>query len=120
MNSLVIEALMLMKDVTCFLAPHTRQEIRRRNIFLYSPCKDFPLDVALRINSRFKYYKASFIRYLLSVSAAPILTQPMGQLWVPIYRKGNKAPKGESSPELEISGAKIQDHLTIVPSGLNH
>lgn len=72
------------------------------------------------INSRFKYYKASFTRYLRSASAAPILTQPMGQLWVPVYRKGNKPPKGESSPELEISGAKTQDHLTIVPSGLNH
>lgn len=39
------------------------------------------------IKSRFKYYKASFTRYLLSASAAPILTQPMGQLWFPLTEK---------------------------------
>ena len=47
------------------------------------------------VNGRFKYDKATLTGSLLLATATPILTHPMGQWWAPVYRKGNKAPKGE-------------------------
>ena len=75
--------------------PWLPKEVRGESFLLYSPHKDFPLQVVLRIlMSRLNITRLPFTECLLFVSAALIFTQPVGQPLASVYGKGNKVRKG--------------------------